>query len=826
MAKPVIVTRIGKGSELTFTEGDANFTNLQNATVSVAGDSGTTQALDLNDTLTVAGGVGLSSVMTTDTVTLNLDNTAVTPASYTYANITVDQQGRVTAASSATTPLVSGGALGTPSSGTLTNCTFPTLNQNTTGSAATLTTPRAINGVTFDGSAAITVTAAASTLSGNTLASGVTSSSLTALGTIVTGVWNGSSISTTYTDAKVTSVNGSTGAVTGLQATSEKNQNNGYAGLDAGGKVASAQLPSYVDDVVEAANFAALPVTGETSKIYVALDLNKIYRWSGSAYVEISASPGTTDDVPEGTTNKYFTDTRARGAFSASTGITITSGAVAIANTTVTAGSFSYANITVDAQGRLTAASNGTAPAQTLDDLNDVAITSPSNGQVLKYNSSTTRFENAADAGTTYAISAETATGGVNLRLTGNDSSTDDVKLAQGSNITLTRTDANTITIAGSAGGISDVVSDTTPQLGGNLDVNGQSIVSVSNGNIAITPNGSGEIVLGNTSLSKYKETVFSLTYGATITPDWTNGSVQKVTLTGNATFAAPTNMVAGSSLTFIIVQDATGGRTGTWNGSYKFAGGTPTLTTTANAVDVVNVFYDGSLYLASISKQDNSSTVTGLAINAQGELRLADSDSSNYVGFRSPATVSTNRIWTLPSADGSADQVLKTDGSGNLSFATASGGGPTYALVSATGINFTSGSGPWGTNIYTINWNEEIYDPGNIVTIQTGATGGGVGPAVGGLTLVAGTYMIDVISGAALKADGTSSELLNKTDAIELASAQNSEVNAAGTQGASMTPLIAFFTIATSITLILKISGATATNHYGKTYMKIAKLS
>ena len=59
--------------------------------------------------------------------------------------------------------LTSGGAvlttpaLGTPSSGTLTNCTFPTLNQNTTGSAATLTTTRAINGVDFNGSAAITV---------------------------------------------------------------------------------------------------------------------------------------------------------------------------------------------------------------------------------------------------------------------------------------------------------------------------------------------------------------------------------------------------------------------------------------------------------------------------------------------------------------------------------------------------------------------------------------------------------------------------------------------------------------------------------------------
>lgn len=56
------------------------------------------------------------------------------------------------------------------------------------------------------------------------------------------------------------------------------------------GKVPASQLPSYVDDVLEYANFAALPGTGETGKIYVTLDTNLTYRWSGSAYVEISAS--------------------------------------------------------------------------------------------------------------------------------------------------------------------------------------------------------------------------------------------------------------------------------------------------------------------------------------------------------------------------------------------------------------------------------------------------------------------------------------------------------------------------------------------------------
>jgi hypothetical protein len=57
-----------------------------------------------------------------------------------------------------------------------------------------------------------------------------------------------------------------------------------------GGKVPSSQLPSYVDDVIEVANYAALPATGETGKIYVTLDTNYIYRWTGSVYVEIKDS--------------------------------------------------------------------------------------------------------------------------------------------------------------------------------------------------------------------------------------------------------------------------------------------------------------------------------------------------------------------------------------------------------------------------------------------------------------------------------------------------------------------------------------------------------
>lgn len=56
------------------------------------------------------------------------------------------------------------------------------------------------------------------------------------------------------------------------------------------GKVPASQLPSFVDDVLEYSNLAAFPATGESGKIYVALDTNKTFRWSGSSYVEISAS--------------------------------------------------------------------------------------------------------------------------------------------------------------------------------------------------------------------------------------------------------------------------------------------------------------------------------------------------------------------------------------------------------------------------------------------------------------------------------------------------------------------------------------------------------
>ena len=80
--------------------------------------------------------------------------------------------------------------------------------------------------------------------------------------------------------------------------------------------------------------------------------------------------------------------------------------------------------------------------------------------------------------------------------------------------------------------------------------------------------------------------------------------------------------------------------------------------------------------------------TFTGaISLNAQGDFRYYDSDSSNYVGFQAPGTVSSNVLWTLPGADGSSGQQLSTDGSGTLSWSDATN----VAAASLTGTTMAA---------------------------------------------------------------------------------------------------------------------------------------
>jgi hypothetical protein len=170
---------------------------------------------------------------------------------------------------------------------------------------------------------------------------------------------NLTNVPTTFTPAAHTQA---ISTVTGLQEALDGKQASGdYATLDGSGRVPSSQLPGFIDDVVEHQNLAAFPGTGEVGKLYVARDTNKVYRWSGSTYVEISASPGSTDAVPEGSVNLYHTTQRAAAAAPVQS-VAGRTGTVTLTNADVGLGSVPN----VDATAR--ANHTGTQAASTISD--------------------------------------------------------------------------------------------------------------------------------------------------------------------------------------------------------------------------------------------------------------------------------------------------------------------------------------------------------------------------------------------------------------------------------------------------------------------------
>jgi hypothetical protein len=105
----------------------------------------------------------------------------------------------------------------------------------------------------------------------------------------------------------------------------------------------------------------------------------------------------------------------------------------------------------------------------------------------------------------------------------------------------------------------------------------------------------------GGTIVGYNEGAIQTVTYASTITPNVANGNVQQITLTGNVTFNAFASPVAGQSLTLIVKQDSTGSRELT--STMKFAGGENTLTTAADSVDIISVYFDGTNYWASLGK-------------------------------------------------------------------------------------------------------------------------------------------------------------------------------------------------------------------------------
>jgi hypothetical protein len=100
--------------------------------------------------------------------------------------------------------------------------------------------------------------------------------------------------------------------------------------------------------------------------------------------------------------------------------------------------------------------------------------------------------------------------------------------------------------------------------------------------------------VLTNPTVTNYVETPFTANSSTAITIALTNGTVQIITLTGNATITMPT-ATSGKSFIMFLKQDGTGSRTVTWS-TVKWAGGTnPTITATASRQDIYSFFADGT---------------------------------------------------------------------------------------------------------------------------------------------------------------------------------------------------------------------------------------
>lgn len=110
--------------------------------------------------------------------------------------------------------------------------------------------------------------------------------------------------------------------------------------------------------------------------------------------------------------------------------------------------------------------------------------------------------------------------------------------------------------------------------------------------------------VLTNPTVTNYVETAYTANSSTAITLDLANGTVQIITLTGNATVTMPT-ATAGKSFILLLKQDGTGSRTVTWS-TVKWAGGTaPTITGTASRQDIFSFFADGTNWYGTVVGQN-----------------------------------------------------------------------------------------------------------------------------------------------------------------------------------------------------------------------------
>jgi len=238
----------------------------------------------------------------------------------------------------------------------------------------------------------------------------------------------------------------------------------------------------------------------------------------------------------------------------------------------------------------------------------------------------------------TYSGVSNTVSGGFTVREVDSDPNVSSVKTLVFPNGTVTDDGSGQVTITAGAAGISNIVEDETPQLGGNLDIQAFNIETAvaadfvklaaltatstelnyvdgvtsaiqtqlnAKGTMSdliddTTPELGGELDCGAHSIGFTQQ---SGTGDGTTTIDWKLGNKYKHTFGAQNetfTFTAPSNPC---NILLVLIQDGTGSRTATWPGTVKWPGGSaPTLSTAASSVDIVSFYFDGTNYYGNSS--------------------------------------------------------------------------------------------------------------------------------------------------------------------------------------------------------------------------------
>lgn len=178
------------------------------------------------------------------------------------------------------------------------------------------------------------------------------------------------------------------------------------------------------------------------------------------------------------------------------------------------------------------------------------------------------------------------------------------ITFTAGSNMTITgdsSTDTITFAATGGSGDVSGPVSSTDNAV---TRWNGTGGDTIQDSSVLIDDNDNVSGIANLTYTGQMNSPIHTLSDAATVATDCNNSNKFTVTLAGNRTLGAPTNLKDGGEYTWVIKQDATGGRTLAYNAVFKFQQGVaPTLSTAANAVDILTGFSDGTNVYVALTK-------------------------------------------------------------------------------------------------------------------------------------------------------------------------------------------------------------------------------